>query len=43
VCGVLGNNLTEPYIIDRYLIALYYRNFLENELPQHLKDVTLAT
>jgi hypothetical protein len=32
-CGVLDNNLIGPHVIEWCLTALYYGNFLENELP----------
>jgi len=41
--GVLGSNLNGPHVIEGYLAALYYRNFLENELPLYLKDMPLVT
>jgi hypothetical protein len=30
LCGGLGNNHIRPHVIQGYLTALYYRNFLEN-------------
>jgi hypothetical protein len=34
--------MTGLHIFKQYLTALYYRNFLENELPLHLEDVLLS-
>jgi hypothetical protein len=42
-CGVLGNNLIGPHVIEGRLTAPFFRNFLENELPLNLEDVPLAT
>jgi hypothetical protein len=42
-CGVVGNNLIGPRVIESRLTAPYYRNFPENGLPLHLENVLCAT
>jgi hypothetical protein len=42
-CGILGNNLIGPHVIEGCIRAPYQRNFLENELLLHLENVPLAT
>jgi hypothetical protein len=42
-CGILGNNFVGPHFIEGLLTAVYYRDFLQNNLPLYLEDVLLAT
>lgn len=40
-CGILGNKLIGPHIIEGNLNGEMYRNILENEMPTLLEDVSL--
>ncbi|ENN77846.1 hypothetical protein D910_12250 [Dendroctonus ponderosae] len=40
-CGILGEKLIGPYIIEGNLTSECYRNLLQNELPISLEDVDL--
>ena len=42
-CGILGDKVIGPYIIDGTLTGAKYRNFLTEELPLLLEDVPLET
>jgi hypothetical protein len=36
-CGETGNTLIVPHVIEGRVTALYYRNFLEKELPLYYR------
>ena len=40
-CGVLGNKLIGPFVIDNNLTGNAYEVFLRNELPSLLEDIPL--
>lgn len=40
-CGLLNNHLIGPHFIEGYLTADYYRNFLEESLPEYMENVPL--
>lgn len=40
-CGILDGRIIGPYIFNESLTGLNYLNFLNNELPVLLEDVTL--
>lgn len=40
-CGIIGDQLIGPYFIDGNLNGEKYRNFLENQLPILLEDLSL--
>lgn len=40
-CGIIGNKLIGPHIIEGNLNGQMYRNFLENELPILLENLSL--
>ena len=41
LCGIIGDQLIGPYFIDGNLNSEKYRNFLENQLPILLEDLSL--
>jgi hypothetical protein len=43
MCGVLGKYIIGPNFAKGCLAAAYYKDFLQNDLLLHLKDVPLAT
>lgn len=42
-CGVIGDQLTGPYILRQRLTGDIYANFLQHELPALLQKVPLRT
>jgi len=40
-CGILGGILIGSYFFDGTLTGIKYRNFLNNEIPKLLEDVSL--
>jgi hypothetical protein len=40
-CGVVGNNLIEPFEFDKNITGNTYEDFLRMELPGLLEDIPL--
>ena len=40
-CGIVGDRVIDPYFLEGRLTGLVYANFLQNVLPQLMKDVPL--
>jgi hypothetical protein len=42
-CGMTDDMLIGPVVLDNRMTGQNYQNFLQNELPEQLEDVPLAT
>jgi hypothetical protein len=42
-CGLIGDQLTGPFVVEQRLIADKYLDFLKNELPLLMEDTPLET
>ena len=42
-CGLIGDQLIDPYIFPQRLTGAIYANFLRDELPALLENVPLQT